>query len=94
MSAMFVLIKNNLSDDFHNCLFGFKVKNVFLEQGWAFAAKAMLLHSMGRAGGRKHLLLGLFLPLPPVTPEVYFVSRFKRDIFIFVLVKSIDDYWD
>ena len=49
MSAMFVWIKNNLSDDFHNCLFGFKVKNVFLEQCWAFAAKAMLLQGVGRA---------------------------------------------
>ena len=90
---MFVLLENNLLDGFHNCLFGQRLR-MFLEQGWAFAAKAMLLHSEGRAGGRKHLLLGLFLPLPPVTPEVYFVSRFKRDIFIFVLVKNIDKYWD
>ena len=81
MSAMFVWIKNNLSDDFHKCLFGFKVKNVFLEQCWAFAAKAMLLQGVGRAGGRKHLLLGLFLPLPPVTPEVDFVSRFSLSFF-------------
>ena len=48
-----------------------KIKNVLLEQGWAFAAKAMLLHSEGRAGGRSIYCLA-FLPLPPVNPEVDF----------------------
>ena len=45
-----------------------------LEQGWEFAAKAMLLQGMGRAGGRSIYCLA-FLPLPPVNPEVDFLSR-------------------
>ena len=68
---MFVLLKKQFIGWLSQLLVWIKIKNVLLEQGWVFAAKAMLLQGMGRAGGRSIYCLA-FLPLPPVNPEVDF----------------------
>ena len=81
-SSMFVLLKKQFIGWLSQLLVWIKTKNVLLEQGWAFAAKAMLLQGVGCAGGRSIYCLA-FLPLPPVNPEVDFLPRLSLSLFCY-----------
>ena len=88
---MFVLLKKQFIVWLSQLLVWIKIKNVLLEQGWAFAAKAMLLQGMGRAGGRSIYCLA-FLPLPPLsTQRLIFCLVY---LYLVILMKNIDEYWD